>query len=99
MKSKKMTKKMRMKIQAHFEAQTDGGLLNESDILSTLPASLSSEISMFMYYAHVKGIPIFKGMGNEVIKKLCDSVQAMKARKDQIVFEEGSIGSTMYHLR
>ena len=51
-----------MKIQAHFEAQTDGGLLNESDILSTLPASLSSEISMFMYYAHVKGIPIFKGM-------------------------------------
>ena len=99
MKSKKMTKKMRMKIQAHFEAQTDGGLLNESDILSTLPASLSSEISMFMYYAHVKGIPIFKGMGNEVIKKLCDSVQAMKARKDQVVFEEGSIGSTMYHLR
>eukprot|EP01048_Picozoa_sp_COSAG05_P014942 COSAG05_NODE_1744_length_4158_cov_8.451589_3_plen_578_part_00 len=98
MKSKNMTKKMRMKIQAHFEAQTDGGLLNESEILSTLPASLSSEISMFMYYVHVKSIPIFKGMGDEVIKKLCDCVQAMKARKDQVVFEEGSIGSIMYFI-
>lgn len=97
MKSKKMTKRHRMKILAHFNTQQENGtFFAEEDILASLPPTLSSELSFYMYRDMIEKLPLFKGLGQEVIHHLCQIVRPMRALKDQVIYEEGSIGTTMY---
>ena len=97
MKSKDMPKRHRMKILAHFTAQQEGGGgVDEREILESLPPSLSSEISYHLYYDVLKNVPIFKGIGEEVGHHLCRLMRPMSCRKDQVIFAEGSIGTSMF---
>jgi hypothetical protein len=97
MKSKRMPKRHRAKILAHFETQLEeGSMFSEREILSQLPPTLSSDISYHLYHGVLSAVPIFKGMGQELMTKMCMIVTPMKALKDQVIYEEGLVGSSMY---
>ena len=97
MKAKKMTKRHRMKILAHFNTQeVNRTFLSEDDILASLPPTLSTELSFFMYKSIIEKVPLFKGLGQEVMCHLCQLFKNMRVFKDQWIYEEGSVGSTMF---
>eukprot|EP01043_Picozoa_sp_COSAG02_P026259 COSAG02_NODE_1507_length_12231_cov_56.431751_4_plen_780_part_00 len=97
MKAKKMTKRHRMKILAHFNTQQENGhFFSEEEILSSLPPTLSSDLSFYMYRTMIEALPLFKGLGAEVIHHLCQIVKPLRTMKDQVIYEEGSVGTAMY---
>jgi CRP-like cAMP-binding protein len=43
-------------------------------------------------------MPLFRGLGTEVITETCKSVMDLKLSRDQIVYQEGRFGTEMYFL-
>ena len=48
-------------------------------------------------YAHfLESLPIFKGLGSELMTHICRLVFTVKVLKEQVIYEEGTVGSEMY---
>ena len=47
-------------------------------------------------YAHfLESLPIFKGLGSELMTHICRLVFTVKVLKEQVIYEEGTVGSEM----
>ena len=49
-----------------------------------MPPSMSAEVSTYIYGAFLRTIPLFRGLGNEIIFRLCLVVKPMLALKLQV---------------
>lgn len=96
---KEIPKPMQVQITRYFnQLWSSKTMFNEGEILSEMPPSMGSELSTFLYGHFLKTIPLFRGLGDEVIFRLCRAVLPMMAIKGQVVIEEGSPGTEMYLL-
>eukprot|EP01052_Picozoa_sp_SAG31_P015666 SAG31_NODE_1013_length_10376_cov_9.342220_5_plen_347_part_00 len=99
MKSRGITKRDKAKILAHVDSQlSSGAAFNEREILDDLPPSISGEISYRLYYKYVESLPVFRGLGREVLTHICRLVTPVNVLKEQIIYEEKTVGSEMYFI-
>ena len=70
--------------------------MNEADLLAELPPTLSREISRRIYTTFLASVPLFRGLSDEVILKLCEKMTPMLAMKTQQIILEGHVGSELY---
>ena len=99
MKARGLSKRDKAKIMAHVESQlSSGAAFNERDILHDLPPSLSGEVSYRLYYMYLESLPVFRGLGREVLTRLCGLVTPVNVMKEQVIYEESTVGSEMYFV-
>ena len=99
MKARDLKKTDSQKILAYYRARSKGtSSFDEGEILADMPPSLSGEITTFLYARFLKEVPIFRGLGTEVMTHLCGLVTPMSAIKEQVVMQKGQVGSEMYFI-
>ena len=97
--ARELAKADRTKILAYYRAANKGSkAFNEAEILEELPPALGGDIALFLYGEILKGLPIFRGLGNEVMTSLCRIVQPMTALRGQLVTEENKVGTELYFI-
>lgn len=96
---KKMDKAMQQRISLYFnQLWSARAMFDESAVLAEMPPSMSAEVSTYIYGMFLKTIPLFRGLGDEIIFQLCLAVKPMLALKTQSIMEEGQPGTEMYLL-
>merc|ERR1712146_553243 len=70
--------------------------MDEATLLRELPPTLSREISRRIYTAFLSSVPLFRGLSDELILKLCEKMNPMIALKHQQIIVEGQVGSELY---
>ena len=76
----------RTKILAYYKAANKGAkAFNEAEILAELPPALGGDIALFLYGDILKGLLIFRGLGEECMTALCRIVHPMTALRGQLV--------------
>ena len=89
----------RSKILAYYKAANKGAKsFNEAEILEELPPALGGDIALFLYGDILKGLPIFRGLGEECMTALCRIVHPMTALRGQLVTEEDKVGTELYFI-
>ena len=70
--ARNLRKADRTKILAYYKAANKGAkAFNEAEILGELPPALGGDICLFLYGMILKGLPIFRGLGDECMTALC----------------------------
>ena len=95
----KFTKKMQTTVIHYFQQiWSTRAMFDQVQLVDDMPPSMSAEVTTFLYLRFLETIPLFRGLGREVLFKLCHSVTPMLALKGQTLIEEGQPGSEMYLL-
>ena len=67
-------------------------------MLAEMPPSMAAEVATYIYGVFLKTIPLFRGLGDEIIFQLCLAAKPVLALKSQVIIEEGQPGTEMYLL-
>ena len=59
---------------------------------------MATDISFFLYGNLLHELPIFRGLGKEVMSQLCKSVSAVHLSRGNIVCQENKFGEDMYFV-
>ena len=90
---KKMDKGMQQRVSTYFnQLWSARSMFDEGEVMAQMPPSMSAEISTYIYGAFLRTIPLFRGLGNEIIFRLCLVVKPMICLKLQLIIEEGQPG-------
>ena len=79
-------------------AAVDTAWKHEGDlqILDDMPSSIRAELTNFVYGDKVAGVPMFRGLSNEIISAVCMELKSFKVTTGQTVMKEGEAGKEMY---
>ena len=94
---RKMPKPMQKGILAYFNelwAQRAG--LNTADVLEEMPPQLRLEATTIFFRDALATLPMFKGLAEEILFKLCRECRPLLILKGQTVVREGTPGREMY---
>ena len=80
-----------MNMQHQAQSQMD-----EASLIKSLPPSLSRNLSRHLYTKFLATVPLFRGLSDEVLNKLCELCVPMFAMRQQQIIQEDHIGSEMY---
>ena len=95
--SKKMPKPMQKAIMSYFnELWTQRAGLNTADMLEEMPPQLRLEATTIFYRENLASIPLFKGLAEEILFKLCRECRPLLILKGQTIVKEGTPGREMY---
>jgi CRP-like cAMP-binding protein len=70
----------------------------EEELYAALPPDLSAYITQELYGKTLRGLPIFKGLGEDFMAELCDSVNSQIVLKGQNVVTAGETGTDFFVL-
>eukprot|EP01043_Picozoa_sp_COSAG02_P010774 COSAG02_NODE_386_length_23297_cov_32.396457_6_plen_1111_part_00 len=70
----------------------------EEELYAALPPDLSAYISQELYGKTLRGLPIFKGLGEDFMAELCASVNSQIVLKGQNVVTAGETGTDFFVL-
>lgn len=73
-------------------------LFDEASVLAEMPPTMAAEVSTFLYRDFLATIPLFKGLSEEILYRLCEKVVPMLALKQGVIIQEGQPGTEMYLL-
>ena len=73
-------------------------MCSSQEILQGLPPSLASDLSYFMYGKFLERMPMFRGLGKEVMHEVCKCVVDLCLAREQLVTQEGRVGHELYFL-
>lgn len=100
MRTKKLPRTMRNIIEAHYERKLTGNekkVINETAILAELqPAPLATELVHVLYSQKIESVPIFSGLKDEIIVKICMLLQPIPALKGTPVIVQGTTAKHIY---
>jgi voltage-gated potassium channel len=71
---------------------------DESLILTTLPPSLGTEVSLFLKKDIIERVPLFKGASEEFIREIASQMTPVVFTPGDFVFRAGERGSDMYFI-
>ena len=94
-----MDKGMQQRVSTYFnQLWSARSMFDEGEVMAQMPPSMSAEISTYIYGAFLRTIPLFRGLGNEIIFRLCLVVKPMICLKLQLIIEEGQPGIRTHFL-
>eukprot|EP01046_Picozoa_sp_COSAG06_P066292 COSAG06_NODE_16660_length_988_cov_1.312711_1_plen_284_part_01 len=97
MKEKDLPKNAQARIKAYFIHRFKNKVyFNEQEMMAELPPSMSNQIAEHMYGSIMRECPLFRGLGESVLNKICRIVVPSTCMKGQVIFEQGQIGTEMY---
>eukprot|EP01043_Picozoa_sp_COSAG02_P001880 COSAG02_NODE_41_length_47431_cov_32.449204_23_plen_1095_part_00 len=70
----------------------------EEELYAALPPDLTLYMNQALYGKALRGLPIFKGLGDEIIAELCTSVESQIFLKGQDVVRAGECGTNFFVL-
>ena len=62
-----------------------------------LPPALSKELLDHLYLKQLTAVPLFHGLSEQVLAKLCFAMKPFKAMKYDYIFREGEVGRVSRH--
>jgi CRP-like cAMP-binding protein/Ca2+-binding EF-hand superfamily protein len=99
MHEKKVPKLLQARIMQYFnQLWSARSLFDEASMLAEMPPTMSAEVTKFLYHDFLATIPLFKGLSEEILYRLCEKVVPMLALKSSIIIQEGQPGTEMYLL-
>ena len=99
MHEKKVPKILQGRIMQYFnQLWSARSLFDEASVLAEMPPTMAAEVSTFLYRDFLATIPLFKGLSEEILYRLCEKVVPMLALKQGVIIQEGQPGTEMYLL-
>ena len=99
MHEKKVPKQLQTRIMQYFnQLWSARSLFDEASMLAEMPPTMSAEVTKFLYHDFLASIPLFKGLSDEILYRLCEKVVPMLALKSSVIIQEGQPGTEMYLL-
>ena len=99
MHEKKVPKQLQARIMQYFnQLWSARSLFDEASMLAEMPPTMSAEVTKFLYHDFLASIPLFKGLSEEILYRLCEKVVPMLALKSSVIIQEGQPGTEMYLL-
>ncbi len=71
---------------------------DEAEVISALPPSLSTEISLFLKRDFIQRVPIFQGASEEFIKEIALHMRPLVFLPGDYVYKAGEMGRDMYFI-
>ena len=65
-------------------------------VLKALPPALGKELMDELYMQSVKNVPIFRGLQEEVVVRICYALKPLQTMQHEIIFKENQLGQDMY---
>ena len=96
---KRVPKPLQARIMQYFnQLWSARSLLEVNTLLQEMPPTMSAEVSTFLYRDFLATIPLFRGLSEEILYRMCEKVVPMMALKMQTIIAEGQPGTEMYLL-
>lgn len=97
LKIKRISKDLRIKVQAQFDNYFDQkSVFDETAIMERLPPKHRKELLMEMYREHLATCPLLKGMEESIVSKLCLRMNPYLGLRGDCIVKEGDVGEEMY---
>ena len=71
---------------------------DEAEVISALPPSLGTEISLFLKRDFIQRVPIFQGASEEFIKEIALHMKPLVFLPGDYVYKAGELGRDMYFI-
>lgn len=89
---RRIPKKLKLRVRRYMEhlfRRKTG--YNEKELLEHLPPALSSELLNHLYREQVENVPLFHGLSDQLVAKLCQLMKPVKSLKGDFVYREREI--------
>ena len=93
---RKIPMTVRRKVRLFYEHYYKLKSFDESAILKHLPPSMASELVYCLYKETVQNCPLFRGLGDEIVQKLCVHMKPYAVQTSHTIVKEGTIGQDLY---
>ena len=88
---------MRKRVRSFYDSlYQNKTVFDEEEVLCNLPPIMATELVNFMYQKEIKLVPIFQGLEDEVITKLCLGLKPYPAAPNDAIMREGEQGNEMF---
>jgi voltage-gated potassium channel len=71
---------------------------DESSVLSDLPISLKTHVSLFLNQEIIEKVPIFQGAGEDLIREIILNLEPVIFTPNDFIFKKGEVGHDMYFI-
>jgi len=96
---KSVPKKLKQKVQNYYQYVWHNRMaLSEHELLSNLPISLKTEISLHMHRSLIEQVPFFRNIGKDFISDIISQFQTRVFLPGDIILKKGDVGNCMYFI-
>ena len=97
---KSVPKRLKRKVQNYYQYIWHNRMVqSEQGLLSNLPQSLKTEISLYINRRLIEKVPFFKNTDKDFISEIISQLQPKVFLPGDFIFKRGDIGNCMYFIK